>query len=152
MVLAVLFRVSDIAYAIPCQSVLEVFPLRALRAPSHAPAWMAGTFAYRGVLVPVIDACRLLGGYPCTKRLSSRMALVRSSTQERGVIIAGVIAERMTEVRRLSGQTLLTPTDAPHSYLGNVIKEATELVQLIEVDSLVGITLSSAGSADVDQD
>jgi len=152
MVLAVLFRVSDVAYAIPCQNVLEVLPLRALRAPAHAPPWLAGTFAYRGVLVSVIDACQLLGGYPCRERLSSRMALVRSSTQERGVIIAGVVAERMTEVRRLSGQALLTRSDAPPSYLGPVIEEATELVQCIEVDRLVGITLSIAGSADVDPD
>ena len=77
--LAVLFRVSGCAYALPCRSVLEIVPLLPLREAQQAPIWFAGTFAYRGALVPVIDACQLLSGQPCVKRLSSRMALVRSS-------------------------------------------------------------------------
>lgn len=138
--LVVLFKVSGSAYALPCRSVLEVVPLLPLREAPQAPDWFAGTFAYRGALVPVIDACQLLSGQPCAKRLSSRMALVRSSTQALGVVIVGVLAERMTEVRRLEGQTLLTHVPASE-YLGSAIQEPSELVQVIDIDGLVGLTL-----------
>lgn len=138
--LAVLFRVAGNAYALPCRNVLEVLPRLSLHPAARAPAWLTGTFDYRGALVPVIDACQLLAGYPCGKRLSSRMAIVRSSTQAMGVIIAGVLAERMTEVRLLDGQALIAHASTSTSYFGSVIKEATELVQLIDVDGLVGMT------------
>jgi hypothetical protein len=72
------------------------------------------------------------------------MAVVRSSTQSMGVLIAGVLAERMTEVRRLEGQPLVNHGTAQAKYLGSVVKEATELVQLIDVDGLVGITRDTA--------
>lgn len=137
MVLAILFSVSSRSYALPCQSVVEVVPLLELRTASQAPAWLAGTFAYHGALVSVVDACQLLGGYTCARRLSSRVALVHCCLSEVGEVIIGVLAERMTAVRRLDGTTLVSTDPPTLPYLGSVVKQGTELVQLVDVEGFV---------------
>jgi chemotaxis-related protein WspB len=137
MVLAILFSVSSRSYALPCQSVVEVVPLLELRAASHAPAWLAGTFAYHGILVSVVDACQLLGGYTCSRRLSSRVALVHCSLPGVGGVTIGVLAERMTAVRRIDGTTLVSSDSSPLPYLGSVVKQGLELVQLVDVEGMV---------------
>lgn len=142
MVLAVLFSVSNGIYALPCQNVVEVVPLLGLRRPASAPAWLAGDFAYRGTLVSVIDACSLLGGYACSRRLSSRLALVscddaagESASAGR---IWGIMAERMTAVRRIQG-TELSAAGAGLPYFGPVVQQGSQLIQQIDVSGLIAI-------------
>jgi chemotaxis signal transduction protein len=137
MVLAILFSVSNSSYALPCQSVVEVVPLLELRTALQAPPWLAGTFAYHGALVSVVDVCQMLAGYSCSRRLSSRIALVRCSLPELGEVILGVLAERMTAVRRLDGESLYSNETGGPSYLGRVVKQGAELVQLIDVEAFV---------------
>lgn len=138
--LSVLFRVEGSLYALSCSQIVEVLPLMELRQTTHAPAWHAGEFAYRGALVAVVDACKLLGGYPCSKRMSSRVALVHSSSADLGEVTVGVLAERMTAVRRLDGAALSSSRSSPPSYLGAVVKQDGELVQALDVDGLVRFT------------
>ena len=158
MVLAVLFSVSSSSYALPCQSVIEVVPLLELRRALSSPPWMAGDFAYRGALVSVIDACVFLGGYTCSRRLSSRLALVACAgdgeprAQPR---IWGIMGERMTAVRRLEGSELSTSADKS-SYLGPVVKQGAQLVQIIDINGLISaaraaapvVAILSSGDAD----
>jgi chemotaxis-related protein WspB len=137
MALAILFSVSQGTYALPCQSVMEVVPWLELRPVPQASAWLAGTFAYHGALVSVMDACQFLGGYPCARRLSSRIALVRCFLTEVGEVITGVLAERMTAVKRLDGDMLVANDPSPLAYLGGVVQQGTDLVQLVDVEGLV---------------
>jgi chemotaxis-related protein WspB len=140
MVLAILFSVARRSYALPCHSVVEVVPLLELRAAPHAPVWLTGAFAYHGALVSVVDACQLLGGYACSERLSSRVALVRCCLSDVGEVIVGVQAERMTSVRQLDGNALLSTEPTTLAYLGPVLKQGAELVQLIDVEGFVRAT------------
>ena len=140
MVLAILFSVSSRSYALPCQSVIEVVPLLELRAAARSQPWLAGTFAYHGALVSVVDACQLLGGYSCPRRLSSRVAIVHCSLPDAGEVIVGILAERMTAVRRLEGPTLVSTDSSASSCLGSVVKEGSELVQLVDVEGFIRLT------------
>jgi len=140
MVLAIQFSVSGNAYAVPCQRVIEVMPLLELRAVPRAPAWLAGVFAYHGALVSVVDACQLIGGYECSKRLSSRVAIVHCVLPELGDVVVGLLAERMTAVRRLEGTPLIASAPGSLPYLDQVVQEGAELVHLIDVEGLVRAT------------
>jgi chemotaxis-related protein WspB len=139
--LVVTFRVAAAAYAIRSEQVLAVIPQVELRPIAHPAAWLKGVFAYRGELTPVVDLCQLIGGYPCPQRLSSRIALVRCSTPAGGQRTLGLLAEHMTEARRLEPQlaTASSLTDAP--YLGEVLLEGSEPLQFLKVDAI----LPSAG-------
>ncbi|HKY34471.1 MAG TPA: chemotaxis protein CheW [Polyangiaceae bacterium] len=139
--LVVTFRVAAAAYAIRSDQVLAVIPQVELRPIAHRSSWLKGVFAYRGELTPVVDLCQLIGSYPCPERLSSRVALVRCGTPEGGLRTLGLLAEHMTEARRLETQlTTASPlTAAP--YLGDVVLEGSEPLQFLKVDAI----LPSAG-------
>ena len=139
--LAVLFSVASGVYALSCSQVIEVLPIMELRTAAQALPWHAGEFAYRGALVPVVDACQLIGGYTCSRRLSSRVALVHCTAEGLGEVIVGVLAERMTAVRRLDGTPLTSSKPAQLRYLGGIVKEGTQLVQTLDVEGLLRFTL-----------
>ena len=148
--LAVTFRVGSAAYAIPCDRVVAVIPQVELRPTAHSSAWLKGVFAYRGELTPVIDLCQLIAGQPCPARLSSRIALVRAARPDGGARLIGLLAEQMTEARRIENKVVAAPALAPLPYFGDVLLEAGEPLQFLEVDALLTSgALGLAGAPDV---
>ena len=139
--LAVTFRIAEAAYAIRCDSIVAVIPQLALRPVAHGSAWLKGAFTYRGQLTPVVDLCRLIGGYACSERLSSRIALVHCQVPEGGRRLVGLLAEHMTEARRLDDKLPAERPLAALPYLGDVLLEGGVPLQFLEVDAL----LPSAG-------
>jgi len=141
--LAVLFRVAGAVYAIPCIQIAEVVPLVALHIVPQSPEWLVGALAHRGSLIPVVDMCRLIGGYACPIRLSSRVVLANCLLADGRRQITGLLAEQMTEARRLNTTRVEgVPLNAT-PYLGEVLLEGEMLLQMLEVDQL----LSGSGSA-----
>jgi chemotaxis-related protein WspB len=134
--LAVTFRVADAAYAIRCERVVAVIPRVTLRPLAHAVPALRGVFAYRGELTWVIDLCQLIAGYACSERLSSRIALVRCALPQGGQRCIGLLAEHMTEARHVDETSTLTSA-AVAPYLGNVILEGSDPLQLLDVDGLL---------------
>lgn len=134
--LAVTFRVAGAAYAIRCEHIVAIIPRVELRPIAQGSAWLKGVFAFRAELTPVIDLCQLIGGYACPERLSSRIALVRCAA-EGGARTVGLLAEHMTEARRLQGQIVAAPPVTPLPYFGQVLLEAGEPLQFLEVDALL---------------
>jgi chemotaxis-related protein WspB len=137
--LAVTFRVAEAAYAIRCEHVVAVIPLVALRPVAHGAAWVRGMFAYRGALTPVIDLCRLIGDYACPARLSSRIALVSCTLPEGGKRTIGLLAEHMTEARRVDVLRAAAPI-ASVPYFGEVLLEGSAPLQFLNVDALLPST------------
>ena len=135
--LVVTFRVAASAYAIRCRNIVEVIPLVALREIAHAKPWLKGLFVYRGELTPVVDLCRLIGGYPCPERLSSRIVLVRAKLDEGGERTLGLLAEHMTEARPLQAQPVAGPPLAPVPYFAEVMLEAGEPLQFLNIDAIL---------------
>jgi chemotaxis-related protein WspB len=138
--LAVTFRIAEAAYAIRCDHVIAVIPQVVLRPVAHGAAWLRGMFAYRGALTPVIDLCRLIGGYPCPARLSSRIALVGCALPDGGKRIVGLLAEHMTEARRVDALQATAPV-ASVPYFAEVLLEGSSPLQFLNIDAL----LPSAG-------
>ena len=141
--LAVLFRVAAGVYAIPCLKISEVVPLVALHPIPQAPPWLVGALAHRGSLIPVADMCQLLGGYACPVRLSSRVVLASCLLADGTSKNLGLLAERMSEARRLKASRVGSAPLSAVPYLSEVLLEGDTLIQMLDVDQL----LTSSGSS-----
>jgi chemotaxis-related protein WspB len=65
--LFLVFRIGSERYALQATEVAEVLPRLPLKPIAQAPHWVAGVFAYRGAVVPVIDLCALTFGTPARR-------------------------------------------------------------------------------------
>ena len=95
--LFVTFQAGGNRYALEARRIIEVAPRAALRSVAGAPAAIAGLLNYRGVCVPVVDLCQLLGGEPCRQRLSARLILTSYRAVNGRERVIGLLAERVTE-------------------------------------------------------
>ncbi len=135
--LAVLFRVAGAVYAIPCLKISEVVPLVALHVAPQSPEWLVGALAHRGTLIPVIDLCRLIGGYACPVRLSSRVVLVNCPLPGGRSQMTGLLAEHVTEARRLDTTPVQGVPLNGKPYLGEMLLEGAALLQMLDVEQLL---------------
>ena len=135
--LAIVFRIQDTRYALRCRNIVEVIPLVSLRPMPQGPRWLLGMFVYRGQLTPVIDLCGLIGGYDCPKRLSSRIVLVRCTRPDGSGVVAGFLAEHVTEARHIAGDALPTGALAGADYLAETLLDDGELLQIIDENAVL---------------
>ncbi|VVN92735.1 hypothetical protein PS706_02050 [Pseudomonas fluorescens] len=138
--LFLVFHIGDERYALKATEVAEVLPRLPLKPIAHAPVWVAGIFAHRGTLVPVIDLSALTFGKPAQARTSTRLVLVNYQPQPwvepRRL---GLILEQATDTLRCDlGEFKpygLDNREAP--YLGLVREDAVGLMQWIGVNELL---------------
>ncbi|WP_375737568.1 chemotaxis protein CheW [Pseudomonas boanensis] len=138
--LYLLFRLGEDRYALDVRDVVEVLPLLQLKQVPEAPAWVAGVFSHRGVLVPVLDLGALAFGKPAKVRTSTRLVVVHYSTEsldpERWL---GLILEQATDTLRCRPEDFqeygLKQGEA--RYLGPVYPSPDGLVQRIRVGDLL---------------
>ncbi|KAB0566405.1 chemotaxis protein CheW [Pseudomonas palleroniana] len=138
--LFLVFHIGGERYALKATEVAEVLPRLPLKPIAHAPAWVAGIFAHRGVLVPVIDLSALTFGTAAQVRTSTRLVLVNYQPQP--WIEArrlGLILEQATDTLRCYPTEFqpygLDNRQAP--YLGLVREDAQGLMQWIGVSELL---------------
>ncbi|MBS4086820.1 chemotaxis protein CheW [Pseudomonas rustica] len=138
--LFLLFRIGSERYALRATEVAEVLPRLPLKPIARAPKWVAGVFAYRGAVVPVIDLSALTFGQPAEARTSTRLVLVhyRPDESQPGQWL-GLILEQATDTLRCNPQDFqpygLDNREAP--YLGPVREDAQGLVQWVRVNDLL---------------
>ncbi|WP_434708219.1 purine-binding chemotaxis protein CheW [Pseudomonas sp. R1-1] len=138
--LFLLFRIGSERYALRATEVAEVLPRVALRPIARAPHWVAGVFAYRGAVVPVIDLSALTFGQPAEARTSTRLVLVNYRPDDAdSAQWLGLILEQATDTLRCHPEDFqpygLDNRDAP--YLGPVREDAQGLVQWVRVNDLL---------------
>ena len=138
--LFLVFRIGGERYALKATEVAEVLPRLPLKPIAHAPLWVAGIFAHRGALVPVVDLCALTFGTAAQARTSTRLVLVNYQPQP--WIEArwlGLILEQATDTLRCDPAEFqpygLANREAP--YLGPVREDALGLMQWIGVADLL---------------
>jgi chemotaxis-related protein WspB len=140
---ALLLHAGADHFALDARRVLEVVPIVELRRLPHAPASIAGLATWRGRVIPVVDLVRLLTGRTCPERMSSRIVVVELATGTERARPLGLLAEGVTDVRRLDPGAMVDIgvafAEAP--YLGKVIRDGGALVQLVDVDALLPATL-----------
>ncbi|WNW11395.1 chemotaxis protein CheW [Pseudomonas sp. DTU_2021_1001937_2_SI_NGA_ILE_001] len=138
--LFLLFRIGEERYALQAREIAEVLPRVKLKVIPDAPAWVAGIFAHRGEIVPVIDISALSSGIPAPARTSTRMVLVnyRYDAQHPAQLL-GLILEQATDTLRCPASQFkaygLDNRLAP--YLGPVREDEAGLLQWIRVDELL---------------
>ncbi|PNB50559.1 chemotaxis protein CheW [Pseudomonas sp. GW456-12-10-14-LB2] len=138
--LFLLFRIGSERYALRATEVAEVLPRLPLKPIARAPHWVAGVFAYRGTVVPVIDLSALTFGHPAQARTSTRLVLVhyRADDSQPSQWL-GLILEQATDTLRCNPDDFqpygLDNRQAP--YLGPVREDAQGLVQWVRVNDLL---------------
>ncbi|CRM94816.1 Chemotaxis protein CheW [Pseudomonas sp. 22 E 5] len=138
--LFLVFHIGNERYALKATEVAEVLPRLPLKPIAHAPLWVAGIFAHRGTLVPVIDLSALTFGTAAQARTSTRLVLVNYQpepwTEARWL---GLILEQATDTLRCDPAEFqpygLDNRQAP--YLGPVREDALGLMQWIGVNDLL---------------
>lgn len=138
------FRIREELYALDASGVVEVIPRVVPRTVPHAPAYLAGVFNYRGIIVPAVDLGILLNAGPCRSRLSTRIIIAGDTDSPERLV--GLIAESVSDVRPLAKHAATFPPirrpDAP--YLGSVVQVGDDLVQTILVEKLLPESLREA--------
>ncbi|MFY0730346.1 chemotaxis protein CheW [Pseudomonas sp. NFX15] len=138
--LFLVFRIGSERYALQAIEVAEVLPRLPLKPIAHAPAWVAGVLAHRGVVVPVIDVSALTFGTPAQARTSTRLVLVSYRPQPTAETqLLGLILEQATDTLRCDPADFqpygLDNRQTP--YLGPVRKDEQGLLQWLRVSDLL---------------
>ncbi len=137
--LYLLFSLGGERYALAAREVVAVLPRVPVKSIPGAPAWVAGVFAFRGALVPVLDLCHLSLGTPAPARTSTRTVLVDYRTSDGRQTPLGLVLEQASDTLRCDAEAfrdygLLSP-DSP--YLGPVLETRDGLVQRIQIEQLL---------------
>lgn len=137
--LYLLLRMGSERYALEARRIVEVVPMVNFRPLPHAAPYVAGLFDYRGVVVPVIDLCRLATPYPCRAHLTTRIVLVDYPGADGQAKILGLLAEQVTETVKLKDSDFQTAgiqvPDAP--FLGEMVRIDDAMVQHLAVERLL---------------
>ncbi|MGE8187585.1 chemotaxis protein CheW [Pseudomonas sp. NPDC086278] len=138
--LFLVFRIGAERYALQAVEVAEVLPRLPLKPIARAPHWVAGVFAYRGAVVPVIDLSALTFGQPAQARTSTRLVLVNYRPDDATPAQwLGLILEQATDTLRCNPADFqpygLDNRQAP--YLGPVREDAQGLLQWVRVADLL---------------
>ncbi|WP_152225137.1 chemotaxis protein CheW [Pseudomonas sp. SCB32] len=134
------FRLGADRYALDVHDVIEVLPLPALKRLPEAPAWVAGLYAHRGELLPVLDLSQLAFGHSAPRRTSTRLVLVRyrvdAQAREQSL---GLILEQATHTLRRDPAAFRNYEldNGSARYLGPVLEDEQGLLQRVRVDQLL---------------
>jgi len=91
-------------YGVDVQQVREIVRAQALTPLPRAPELVEGVIDLRGVIVPVVDLGRALGGAPIADPASSRIAIV-----EVDGLAFGLRADAASEVLAVAGTDVQSP-------------------------------------------
>lgn len=143
--LYLLFSLSGERYALAAREVVAVLPRVPVKTIPGAPAWVAGVFAFRGALVPVLDLCHLSLGTPAPARTSTRTVLVDYRTADGRHSPLGLVLEQASDTLRCDPEAFrdygLLNAESP--YLGPVMETRDGLVQRIHVEQLLPETVQT---------
>ncbi len=150
--LMLLFYVGSDLYALDSSQVVEIIPMVNLRKIPQVPNHVAGSFQYRGAIVPAIDLCQLIQGTASVPYLSTRIIILNCrqwnrnpSNKSNASPMIGTIAQQVTETIKISETDIFTPVMfSDHSpYLGETIMDNHGTIQLIRMENLLVQSLKS---------
>lgn len=133
------FELDRSRYGLATACIRRVLPLLELKPLAHAPSFVAGLMNYHGTPVPVVDLSLISGGRGCQACFDTRILVVDFVTREGAVHALGLIAERVSTVRKIAREMLVDPgvECAGGPYLGQVVAQQDGILQLIELDQLL---------------
>jgi chemotaxis signal transduction protein len=139
----VLWTSADRRYAIETVYVQEVISLVEAQSVPDSPAWLKGLINYRGQLVPLVDAPRLLGHGPSEPRMASRILMIETGRSENtaegllGLLVQSVLgSENLDFTAQPEYPGLARPA---MDFLGPMALTDVGAVQLIDPRGIVGL-------------
>lgn len=153
-VLFLLFQLGNEHFGISCDKILQVIPDCRLIALINQPDYVSGYFQDSEKLIPVIDLSHFILGHPCTKRLNTRIIMVRNDFGEKTCLAAGLMAEKVVEtVHKSNVQTTVNPIDFSFGAIINSVLIYNERsIQLIDVNRLLRAAFSEKSRSGFPQD
>ena len=132
----VCFELRQQELAFPIADVRETLPLKPISQVFLTPPWLAGIFSLRGEIVPAIDLGVLLGLPRTVVGDDARIVVV-----EKGPLVAGVLVERLRELRTIDA-TALEPPPASlpaevAAILTGIAATPTGTVRVLDLDALL---------------
>jgi purine-binding chemotaxis protein CheW len=118
-------------YALPLDRVVEVVRIAALAPVPDAPAFVLGLLNLRGRVVPVMDLRLRLGLQAAEPGLSTPICVFEAAGRA-----FGLIADRVTGVRRLSAPVERLEVVADDSAVAGVTEIDGRLVSLLDPERL----------------
>ncbi len=138
--LAVIWRSAGLLFATGVDCIVEVLPPLAWSPTPAVPAWVRGLFSHRGQLIPLVDACTLLGASRPADSMANRVLVVRCSlAPDSRFCTAGLWVQSVVELDRLDfGAAGSHPGFATEAgrFLGSVIDTRFGQVQLVRPENL----------------
>lgn len=131
------FHIGADRYALPLAAVARVLPVAALKQVPQAPAYVAGLMDLHGTPVPVIDLSTLAGMPPAQIWFDTRIILVDYPAAGR-VEVLGLQAEHVAGVESVDAAALRGAGIDGAPFLGQVSAGAAGLLQLVDLDHLIG--------------
>lgn len=131
------FHIGADRYALPLAAVARVLPVAGLTQVPQAPACVAGLLDLHGVPVPVIDLSTLAGMPPAQIRFDTRIILVDYAVAGRTETL-GLQAESVAGVESVDAAALRASGIDGAPFLGRVSAGAGGLLQLVDIDRLLG--------------
>lgn len=135
---ALVFHIGADRYGLPLAAVNRVLPAAALKQLPLAPDWVAGLLDLHGAPVPVIDLSRLAGRASGQVWYDTRIVLIDYPLPGGGQRLLGLLAERVAGIATIAEQALAEPGVSGAPFLGRVASSADGMLQLIELDQLLG--------------
>ena len=130
------FRIGAEGFVLAAERIVEIVPLVTLQPIRQAPVAVAGSFAFRGRFIPVVDLSMLELARPARRRLSTRIVVLRHPADPAAFF--GLIAEQATEVLNLDPAAFAPFAPGPQG-----------LVQRVEIEDLLSAPLLSYLSSEL---
>jgi chemotaxis signal transduction protein len=127
-------RRQELAFSIA--DVRETLPLLPISHVFLTPPWLAGIFSLRGEIVPAIDLSVVLGLSRTVVGDDSRIVVI-----ERGAKVAGILAERLCELRTIDESTIEPPPAGlpveVAAILRGIVATPTGTVRILDLEALL---------------
>jgi chemotaxis-related protein WspB len=135
------FCIEEDRYIISASRILSIIPLVTIHKMIGVPDYMAGFINHKGQTIPIVDLRKLLAGTKSKTRLSTRIVLVDFLQEGKQHKTLGLIAEKATEVVKLSEEDF--SPKAIHSdsasYLDSIANDSDGMLQKINIDELINL-------------
>ena len=128
----VIFDLADETYGVDIDSVREIIRIQEITKVPRTPEFVEGVINLRGKVIPVIDLRKRFGFRQAEATKDTRIVVVDIGGNDIGVVVDAV-----TEVLRLSADSVEPPTGAittaDSDYLLGIAKLETRLIILLDL-------------------
>ncbi len=130
--LFLLFQLGDTGYALEANRIIQMLPFIVPKPIRGSHPQVAGSIAYRGRYLPVVDVALLETGRPAAQRMGTRIIVTQIQVRQQLEEI-GLILESATETLRCEPDAFQPFARGPRG-----------LVQRIDLDTLLSAHLGEA--------